>query len=306
MPTLPSPGGSGVHGDHVAGQRAGLDRRELQRADAALGLDPRRLHRLARLGGDGHRQVVLALGHQLRGAVEHGGALVGREAALGEGLDSRLSRLVDQSAIALGHPPDQGLVVGGLHLRPLAGLDPLTRDVELVICGLDRLGRHVLSLVLFCFLYPSLALALNRNFPPRYPLSKSSASGDPTTACCACVRSRDPGRRRVGQGLDRQWSRLRTRGRHEPVRRLRLRQARLQVRPDPHPLLHGHHHRNDGGQDRSRPASRFGGQRRLPRRELGLRDRNQTWGRPTSPSARAPAWCCARRKEESSRAAVRS
>jgi hypothetical protein len=99
----------------------------------------------ASIGGDRHREVVLALGDQPRGAVEHGGALVrGKPSGLEDGAGG-VDRLADESGVALGDPADQGLVVGGLDLRPLPGLGPLAGDVKLVIRCLNGLGRHLLS-----------------------------------------------------------------------------------------------------------------------------------------------------------------
>ena len=58
----------GVERDHLAGQRAGLGGGELERADGALGLDPGRLDRLGRLGGDDAGELLAALGEQPGGA----------------------------------------------------------------------------------------------------------------------------------------------------------------------------------------------------------------------------------------------
>ena len=77
--------------------------------------------------------------HQVRGAVEHRGALVLGEVAGREGLVGRLGGPVHQRRVALRHPADQGAVVGALDLGPLAGLDPLAGDQQLVVRRLDRL-----------------------------------------------------------------------------------------------------------------------------------------------------------------------
>src|SRR3954447_18137190 len=68
-----------------------------------------------------------------------------------------------------------------------------------------------------------------RNFPPHYPLFKGNAPGDPTPARRARLRARPPGGR-LGEGLGRQGSRLWPRRGYEPVRRLRVRKARHEVR----------------------------------------------------------------------------
>ena len=51
-----------------------------------------------------------------------------------------LDGAVDQRRVTLGDPPDDGAVVGALDLAPLAGLEPLAGDEELVI---DRLHVSV-------------------------------------------------------------------------------------------------------------------------------------------------------------------
>jgi hypothetical protein len=100
----------------VAGDRPRGHGRELHGRDAALGLDARRLDRLAGFGGDRHRQILLALGDQLCRAVEHRGALVGWKPAGLEGSPCGLSGLVDEGSVSLRHPADHGAVVRGLHL----------------------------------------------------------------------------------------------------------------------------------------------------------------------------------------------
>ncbi len=83
-PTLPSPLGDGVEGDHVAGQRARLGGGELERADGPLGLDPGRLDRLGRLPGDDLGELVAALGEQAGRGVEDLGPLPARQRAAGQ------------------------------------------------------------------------------------------------------------------------------------------------------------------------------------------------------------------------------
>ena len=104
--------------------------------------DPRRLQRLARLGGDRQREVVEPLAGQLGGAVEDGGALVLGEVARLEGGAGGDRAAVDQRRVAQRDPADDGPVVGALDLAPLTGLDPLARGEELVVDCLDGLRRH--------------------------------------------------------------------------------------------------------------------------------------------------------------------
>ena len=62
-----------------------------------------------------------------------------------ERLAGRAHGAVDQRRVALGDPADHGLVVGAADLVPLAGLDPLAADEELVVDRLDCLrGQTVL------------------------------------------------------------------------------------------------------------------------------------------------------------------
>ncbi len=68
-----------VHGDHLAGQAARLDRGERERRHRPLRLDPRRLDRLGGFLGDDPREFLGALAQQARGAVEDLRALPGRQ-----------------------------------------------------------------------------------------------------------------------------------------------------------------------------------------------------------------------------------
>ena len=115
---LAGAGRRGLHRHGAPGQLARLDRGEGEGVDAALGLDPRGLQRLAGLGGDRQRQVVASLGDQLGGAVQHRGALVLGEVARLEGGLRGDHRPVDQRRVALRHPADDRPVVGALNLVP--------------------------------------------------------------------------------------------------------------------------------------------------------------------------------------------
>ena len=98
-------GRAGLHRDRMAGEGPGGDGRELHGRDAALGLGPACLHRLARLSGDRHRQVVLALGDQVGGAIEHRGALMRREAAGVKAARAASTALPTSAASPLGTRP---------------------------------------------------------------------------------------------------------------------------------------------------------------------------------------------------------
>ena len=68
------------------------------------------------------------------------------------------------------------------------------------------------------------------------------------------------------------------------------------VRPDPDPLLHGDHDRDDRRPERARPAPRRRGRRLVQRCQLGLRGDPEARARATSPSERAAgSWCAPRR-----------
>ena len=139
---MPAPAGGGLHRHRAAGQLARLDRGEGERVDAALRLDRGGLDRLAGLGGDRQRQLLDPLADQLGGAVQGGGALVLGEVGGEEGLVRGGDRALDRGFVAERDPPDRAAVVGTLDLAPLAGLDPLARDEQLVIDRVHRLSSH--------------------------------------------------------------------------------------------------------------------------------------------------------------------
>ncbi len=68
-----------VERDHLAGQLAGLDGRELERADRTLGLDAGRADRLGGLLGDDPRELLDPLLQPARGGVEDLGSPPGRK-----------------------------------------------------------------------------------------------------------------------------------------------------------------------------------------------------------------------------------
>ena len=119
----------GVHRDHLAGELARLDRREREGGHRAGGLDAGGLERLARLGRDGLRDLLMAASELARDADEDLGPLVRRQR-----LPHRSLGGVD-GAPGLGRarlrdPPDDVAGIGGAHLDPVAGLDPLAGDQE--------------------------------------------------------------------------------------------------------------------------------------------------------------------------------
>ena len=70
-PSFPAPASLRVHGDHLAGERARLDRcGEREGRHGAGGLDPGRLDRLRRLGRDDPGEGFVALSEQPRRRVE--------------------------------------------------------------------------------------------------------------------------------------------------------------------------------------------------------------------------------------------
>ena len=141
-PELALARGRGLHRHRAAGQLARLGRGEGEGGDAALRLDGGGLQRLAGLGGDRQRQVLLALGDQLGGALQHLGPRVLGKVAGAEGLVGGLDRAVDQRLVALGDAPDRALVVGTLDLAPLTGRRPLAGDEQLVVGRLHGLRCH--------------------------------------------------------------------------------------------------------------------------------------------------------------------
>jgi hypothetical protein len=80
-PHLALPGGDGVERDELAGERARLGGRELERPDGALRFDPRRADRLGGLGGDRPGEVFHPLGHEASRRVEDLCPLPARQAA---------------------------------------------------------------------------------------------------------------------------------------------------------------------------------------------------------------------------------
>ncbi len=127
-PSLPSPAAGRVERDHLAGQRAGLGRRELERAHGPLGLDPRRLDRLGRLVGDGAGELLGPLGEEGRGPVEDLGPLPRRERAFVQRGLGGGDGAVDVGGGAGRHGPEDGAVVGRVHLDDVVGGEALASE----------------------------------------------------------------------------------------------------------------------------------------------------------------------------------
>ena len=115
---LADAGRRGLHRHRAAGQLARLDRGEGEGVDAAFGLDPGCLQRLAGLGGDRQRQVLDPLADQLGGAVEQRGALVLGEIGGLEGLAGGLGGAVDERGVAFGDAADHASRHRGCAPRP--------------------------------------------------------------------------------------------------------------------------------------------------------------------------------------------
>ena len=249
----------GLHRHRAAGQLARLDRGEGQRVDAALGLDRRRLQRLAGLGGDRQRQVLDSRSPTSSAARSSIAARScwGKSAGL-EGLVRGLDGPVDQRRVALRRPGRPRCRRRGSSPRPTRRSRSTRRRRELVVDRLDRLRRHRPLLRRFFSSLDAGRGRSRRNLSGRrYLLFRVDASGDPTIllAVLACLRAPAPPAA-VGQGLGRQGPRLRPRGRHEPVRRLRLRQARLKdYRLSSPTTTRGPRSGRPRDADRPRPAS---------------------------------------------------
>ena len=119
-----------VHRHHLAGELPRLDGRERVRRHRAGRLDTRCLHRLAGLGGDRLRHLVVPLAEVAGDADEDLGALVRRQ-RLGHGLLGRVDRAPGIGRAGLRHAPDDLARVRRPDLDPLAGLDPLSADEQL-------------------------------------------------------------------------------------------------------------------------------------------------------------------------------
>ena len=131
---LPCAGGRSVHRNHLAGELACLDRGEGERRDRALRLDPRRFHRLARLGGDRCARPRRAFLEQPRRPVEDPRALV-----RGQRRPQRPAAASSARRVSAAPPgairPTSSPEYGERTSVQLAGLDLLSVDQERVVDG---------------------------------------------------------------------------------------------------------------------------------------------------------------------------
>jgi hypothetical protein len=136
--------GAGVHRNDIAGERAGRDGGERERRDAPLGFDPRRLDRLGGLRRDDACELLDALRHDRRGAIEDLGAFPGGERAGFERGLRRGHRGVDLLRAARGDPAEQLAVVRRAYLDPLAGRDRRVADREVPVSHTPMVRRDEL------------------------------------------------------------------------------------------------------------------------------------------------------------------
>ena len=123
--TFPSPAARRVHRDHLAREPPRDGRRGLVRRDGPLRLDARGLHRLAGLGGDRARDLVVALGQEHRRALEDLGALVGGQ-RLGHRALGGVDRRACERRVGARHATDDVARVGRAD-RPATRRPPPTR-----------------------------------------------------------------------------------------------------------------------------------------------------------------------------------
>ena len=143
---LPFAGLRGVHRHHLAGKLPRLDRGHRVGRHRARRLHLRRLERLAGLGRDRLRHLLVPPAEEARDAHEDLGALVRRE-RLAHGGFGGIDRAARLGCTGLRDPPDQVAGVRRAHLDPVARLDPLAADQQLL---LGRRHGHPLSLCSRC------------------------------------------------------------------------------------------------------------------------------------------------------------
>ena len=101
------------------------------------------LDRLSSLGADRPGDLLRSLFREPCSTVEDRGALVCRQ-RIGHRTLSRVDSLARLVRACPRDPPDERAVVGRQHIEPVAGLDPLARDQQLL---LGRRGGHGVSVV---------------------------------------------------------------------------------------------------------------------------------------------------------------
>ena len=131
-----------VHRDHLAGELPRLDRGERERGHRARRLDPGSLERLAGLGGDRLRDLLVAAAELAGDADEDLGPLVRRQGLLHRRLGG-VDGAPGLRRAGLRDSADDLAGVGRAHVDPVAGLDPLAGDQQPL---LGRCRGHALSL----------------------------------------------------------------------------------------------------------------------------------------------------------------
>ena len=248
---LPCAGLRRVHRHHLAGELARLDRGEREGGHRARGLDAGGLERLAGLGRDRLRDLLVAAAEVARDADEDLGALVRRQRLPHRRLGG-VDRPPGLGGARLRDPPDDVAGVGGAHLDPVAGLDPLAADQQLL---LGRCRRHPLSLC--SGLWPSGSADRRRRSQPDRAAERL-ACGDARRRArgAGAERPRRPPRPRSGRG----------RGRPDGLRHAD-RRAGLEHRPDG---ADGRRLARDGVRHDGRPPVRLVDADELQRRRRDL------------------------------------
>ena len=135
--SFPSPAGRRVHRHDLAGEPARLDSGEREGGGRALCLDPGRLQRLARLGGDRSAPPPPARSSSSRAVASR----IRARSCAGSGVAHRALRGVERpprlGCAASGDAPDELARVRRAHLGPVAGLHRSTVDQQRMI-GIDR------------------------------------------------------------------------------------------------------------------------------------------------------------------------
>ncbi len=185
---LPLTGRRRVHRQRVSRELPRLDRRHREGGDRTRRLHAGRLQGLPGLRADGARGLVVALREEPRDAIEDRRALVGRDRVAHGGLGGveRPPRLLGPGA---RDAPDERPVERRAHVDPLAGLDPLAADQQ-VLLGRGR--GHAVSVV--GALHGACARAASAGSSARRPL------------CCGRCSTRTssmPSARRSGGGTGR-------------------------------------------------------------------------------------------------------
>ena len=240
----------GLHRDGAAGQLAGLDRGEGERLDAARAPRPWRSSAACRP----RRRSSAPARRPARRRAPAARSSTAARSCWGKPPPAKASwaavdRALDQGGVALGDPARRRCRRRGSRPRPIRRSRATRRRPGACDRRLDRLRRHAAPPRRF--LGSSLRRAVQRPFPggalpsgskvfvsgddpnpARPPRSRSRSS----LALALGMRCSAPAAERGGQ-VGGQGPRLRPRGGHEPVRRLRLRPPRQGPPVHPPPLL---------------------------------------------------------------------